>query len=64
MSNLHPLYGKEVYRWQIDEFDREPKTNRWYLVMGGLCLALIIYSVIVGNFLFALIILLFGFIII
>jgi hypothetical protein len=57
-------FGQPVFEWQINEFERYERSNRWYIFMGIICLALIIFAIFTANFLFALIILLFAFIIV
>ena len=55
-------FGKVLFSWEIAQYEKRDRTRLWYLGMGVLGIALIIYSIIVGNFLFALIILLVAFI--
>jgi len=49
-----------VYQWAVKEYVQHQRERRWYWVMGILAAALLVYAVIAGNYLFALIIVLFG----
>ena len=56
-------YGKTLFFWEFLEFEKHKKGLVWYLgliIVGG---ALLVYSVVTFNFLFALIIVLIAFII-
>ncbi len=52
--------GKIIYQWMIKEYEQYDRERRWYIIMGLLAIALVIYGVAVANYLFALIIVLFG----
>ncbi len=52
--------GKIIYQWSVQEYTPYERGRRWYVVMGGLGLLLVIYAVYSANYLFALIIILFG----
>jgi len=54
------IYGVELMSWEVDEFPRYDRGAMWYGAMIGGGAALLIYAVISANFLFALIILMFG----
>jgi len=52
--------GKIAYQWVVKEYERHKRERRWYVTMGILSAAMLIYAVVAGNSLFALIIVLFG----
>ncbi len=52
--------GAPLANWQIDEYPREQRSTRWYVVMGLAAAACIIYALATANFLFAVIILMIG----
>jgi hypothetical protein len=52
--------GQPEVVWEIDEYPRQRRSRNWYLVAGGIGVALIIYAVATANFLFAVIILMAG----
>jgi len=56
-------FGQVFFAWEVSQYPEHKRTTTWYLVMVILALALIIYSIITANFLFALIIILVTFII-
>ncbi len=53
-------FGKIIYQWTLKEYVQHERNRRWYFVMGILGVALVAYSIISANYLFALIIILFG----
>ena len=63
-SVINPNFGRPIFSWQMSEYNQYERGTYWYLIMGVVCLGLIIYAVLTANFLFALIILLFAFIIV
>jgi len=58
--NEDTLMGDVLHEWNIQEYERHSRGNLWYMIMVILGLILVIYSLITGNFLFALIIILFA----
>ncbi len=48
--------GEVYFEWKIPEYIQPKRTKRWYILMLVLAIALIIYSIITANFLFALIV--------
>jgi hypothetical protein len=52
--------GDVQYEWSVKEYEQHDRSKNWYVVMGLLGAALIAYGVISGNYLFALITVLFG----
>jgi hypothetical protein len=57
-------YGDEIISWSVPEYEKHERTKRWYLIAGGISLALLILSFFTNNFLFAVIIIITVFIII
>ncbi|HLD31302.1 MAG TPA: hypothetical protein VJB37_00165 [Patescibacteria group bacterium] len=51
--------GEVLQEWTIQEFEKHQRTLVWYIFMGAIGLALVFYGLFTGNFLFALIIVLF-----
>lgn len=51
--------GNILHEWTIQEYEKHERGWLWYLIMGGVGLALIIYGIMTSNFLFSLIIILF-----
>jgi hypothetical protein len=49
-------FGRELFTWQVPEYDKHERSRAWYLAAGSLASIFIIYSLITGNFLFAIII--------
>ncbi len=56
-------FGNIVYSWSFKEYEKFSRGKRWYWIMALLAAALIAYAVFTANYLFALIIVLFGIII-
>jgi hypothetical protein len=52
--------GKVVFEWFIKEYEQYDRGNRWYLVMILAGVLLVIYALFTANYLFALVIILFG----
>ncbi len=52
--------GDVQYEWTVKEYEQHERGRNWYWVMGTIGIALAVYGVIVGNYLFALITVLFG----
>ncbi|MFA6424053.1 MAG: hypothetical protein WCV83_01930 [Candidatus Magasanikbacteria bacterium] len=52
--------GEVQYEWTVKEYESHDRSQKWYWIMGGLGIALSVYGVIAGNYLFALITVLFG----
>lgn len=49
-------HGKILKQWDFLEFEKPYRSKSWYLWMGIIAMALLIYSVVTVNFLFAVII--------
>ena len=54
------LIGNVLREWTIAEYERHERGAVWYWLMCVVGLALVIYGMLTGNFLFALIIILFA----
>ncbi len=52
--------GAPQLQWEVDEYPTHERSQRWYLVAAVLGVALIIYAVATANFLFAVIVLMIG----
>ena len=52
--------GNVVFAWGVNEYEKHERPKRWYVIAGLLGAALLLYSVISGNYLFALMVVLFG----
>ncbi|HAM88416.1 TPA: hypothetical protein DDY55_04950 [Candidatus Falkowbacteria bacterium] len=51
-----PNYGKEIYKWQVPEFDKHFRPQSWYILASGIAVVLLLLSLKTANFLFAVII--------
>jgi hypothetical protein len=52
--------GNIVYQWSVKEYEEHERGRRWYWVMGILAILLVAYSVFTANYIFTLIVVLFG----
>jgi hypothetical protein len=52
--------GNIIYEWLFQEYEQFERTKTWYLSAVALAIALISYALITANYLFALVIILFG----
>lgn len=50
--------AQDAFVWEAPEFERHDRGKVWYIVMAGVALLLVVYSIWQANFLFAFIILL------
>jgi hypothetical protein len=53
-------FGEPLLQWEVDEYPQHERTRTWYLVAGIIGVALIVYAIATANFLFAVIILMIG----
>jgi hypothetical protein len=53
------LIGTILHEWTIQEYQQHERSRLWYVLMLFLGVALVAYAIISGNFLFALIVVLF-----
>jgi hypothetical protein len=58
MSNT--LVGDTLHQWTIKEYEDHSREKRWYIIMSVFGSALVLFGLFSGNFLFALIIILFA----
>jgi hypothetical protein len=56
--------GDVVFYWKIKEYEKYSRSKRWYLTASVISILLIVYAVFSANYLFALMIVLFGIILI
>jgi hypothetical protein len=52
--------GGVVFDWEVNEYEKHERNKRWYVITAIVGIALLLYSVISGNYLFALVVVLFG----
>lgn len=52
--------GDVVFDWVVNEYEKHERSKRWYVIMAVVGLGLLLFSVISGNYLFALVVVLFG----
>ncbi len=54
------VLGNPLHEWTIQEYEQYERGRRWYVVMGVVGILSLIYALVSGNFLFALVIVLFA----
>jgi len=52
--------GRIIYQWQIQEYEKYDRNKKWYLMMGLVGSLLLLYAIVTANYVFALIVILFG----
>ena len=52
--------GDVVFEWTVKEYEQHERDRRWYVFMGIIGVSLVIYALLTSNYLFALVIILFG----
>lgn len=52
--------GEVVFSWNVSEYQQHERSSRWYLTSGVIGGLLLLYSLISGNYLFTLVVVLFG----
>ncbi|OGL66891.1 hypothetical protein A2856_00075 [Candidatus Uhrbacteria bacterium RIFCSPHIGHO2_01_FULL_63_20] len=55
--------GEHLLSWEVDEYPRHERSKRWYVIAAIVGVLLIVYSIWTANFMFALIVLMLGIII-
>lgn len=63
MSELikeNTILGNPLHEWTIQEYEQYERGKRWYILMGIIGVISLLYALISGNFLFALVIVLFA----
>jgi len=53
-------FGEVLFGWEINEYEQHERDKRWYILMGVLSFFLLLYAVLTANYLFALVLVLFG----
>lgn len=56
-------FGNIIYQWQVKEYEQPERDRRWLVFMGVVGVLLVIFGLSTANYLFVLIIVLFGIII-
>jgi len=51
-----PKEGKVLFSWQVPEYEKYDRSKNWYVIAIALALAMLLFSFITLNFLFALIV--------
>jgi len=54
------VIGEVIYQWAVKEYNSHDRDRRWYVLTGITGVALFVYAIIAANYLFALILVLFG----
>jgi len=54
----------EIISWEVPEYEKHSRTKRWYILFGAVMIAMIIYAIFSANFLFAIILIVAGFVLI
>jgi len=52
--------GDVVFEWTVKEYEQHERDRRWYILTGIVGVALVSYALISGNYLFALVLVLFA----
>ena len=60
LNRVQANTGATVFAWGVNEYEKHARSRRWYVIMVLVGGALLLYSLISGNYLFALIVVLFG----
>ena len=58
--NDSSLIGQTLHEWTIQEYEQHQRGTAWYIIMFILGTFLVVFSLLKGNFLFALVIMLFA----
>lgn len=54
------IVGEILHEWSIPEYEQHERNRAWFVIMGVLGVLFVTYALFTDNFLFALIIILFG----
>jgi len=57
-------YGDEIIGWSVPEYEKHSRTKTWYIAASAIAGLLLIYSLWTANFLFAVIVIIAGLVII
>ncbi|MFH1405516.1 MAG: hypothetical protein ABIH21_05510 [Patescibacteria group bacterium] len=52
--------GEVLVRWEVDEYPKHQRSALWFTISGIIGIVLIIYAIVTANFIFAVIILMIG----
>lgn len=52
--------GHIVYQWQVKEYEKYDRNKGWYAMMGVVGGLLLLYAIVTANYVFALMVVLFG----
>lgn len=55
--------GDLLFEWNVNEYEHYDRPKQWYVVVGTIAVALVLFGIFTNNFLFTLIILLAGIIV-
>jgi hypothetical protein len=50
--------AQDLFVWESPDREAYPRSRRWYYIMAGIAIALLVYAVLTANYLFAFIIIL------
>jgi len=54
--NENKRFGREIASWQVPEYEKHERDQKWYIGAGLAVFGLLVYSYLTANFLFAVII--------
>lgn len=63
-DNSPEAENSEIISWEVPEYEKHARSKRWYLVFGLVAIGLLIYAALTANFLFAIIVIIAGFVLI
>ncbi len=63
LSRENAAIGKIVYEWWVNEYEQHQRERPWYITMGAAATLVVLYGLLTANYLFVLIIVLFGIIV-
>ena len=56
VANPELDFGEEMFRWEVDEFEKHVRSKTWYISAISIALILMLFSFMTTNFLFAVIV--------
>lgn len=63
VNEIEPA-GLEIISWEVPEYHKHDRSRWWYILFAAICIGLIIQAVLTANFLFAVILVIAGFVMI
>lgn len=54
----------EIITWEVPEYEKHSRSKQWYIIFGIIALAMLGYAIFSANFLFAIILIIAGFVLI